>query len=69
MTKYRINKADEETECSECGYPLYVGDEAWMSKDEREVYCSTACARRAEPNEAPKVKAQPTAVRIGCFDV
>jgi len=69
MTTYTIKRRDEETECSDCAYPLFIDDKAYMSKDEKSVYCSKTCHDRAERNEAPLVKPQPKGVRVGCFDV
>lgn len=69
MTKYTITRRDEETECSYCAYPLYIEDTAYMSDDERRVYCSRVCARGMEREEAPMIKPQPKGVKVGCFDV
>lgn len=59
MTKYRITKRIEETECDECGYPLFTDDTAYMSDDERHVYCSKACA-------GEEVGAQAQPARVDC---
>jgi hypothetical protein len=64
MTTYTIKKRDEETECSYCAYPLYIEDKAYMSDDERNVYCSKVCAGEIEREEG-----QPRGVRVGGFDV
>jgi hypothetical protein len=45
---YRINHRSEETACSECGCPLYVGEMAYTDDCEREVYCSAECQTEAE---------------------
>ncbi len=69
MTKYTIKKRNEETECCYCGYPLYVEDTAYLSKDERRVYCSKVCGQALEREDAPLIKSQPVGVKAGCFDV
>jgi len=46
-TWYKISRRTEETECDECGYPLYIGDRAYMAPDGY-VYCSRACQNDAE---------------------
>ena len=43
--KYRINKLQEEGSCCFCGYPLYVGDDAFDYVGE--MFCSTSCARKS----------------------
>lgn len=42
MTAYRIRTRDEETACEWCGFPLYVGDSAVLTRDL--VFCGRTCA-------------------------
>ena len=78
MTKYTIKRRDEETECCYCAYPLFIDDTVYMSADEREVFCSKACAGAEEPKRSSMIEAdskatygkrEPKGVRAGCFDV
>ncbi|MDZ4851100.1 MAG: hypothetical protein SGI77_17570, partial [Pirellulaceae bacterium] len=43
--KYRINNRQEEGSCCFCGYPLYVGDEAFDYVGE--MFCSIYCCRKS----------------------
>jgi|GEM_PF-778497 len=43
--KYRINNRQEEGSCGFCGYPLYVGDEAFDYVGE--MFCSIYCCRKS----------------------
>lgn len=43
--QYRIQQRDEECECSFCGCPLYVGDEAFEYVGG--AYCSVSCCRQS----------------------
>jgi hypothetical protein len=78
MIKYTIKRRDEETECCYCAYPLFIGDTAYMSADERNVYCSKACAGVTEPAAESMLEKAASAtygrrvvkgVKAGCFDV
>jgi hypothetical protein len=48
--KTTIKDLTEETSCSECGYPLYVGDSVTWNKDEQ-PFCSKGCERAYERSE------------------
>ena len=43
--KVRIHNRQEEGECCFCGYPLYVGDEAYEYVGS--MFCSTTCCRKS----------------------
>jgi hypothetical protein len=43
---FRIRTPNEETQCPECGYPLYVGDRAFENRGAQAILCSPACARK-----------------------
>lgn len=43
MRRFTIARHAEEGSCEHCGYPLYVGDSAVLSGDER-FACSRSCA-------------------------
>lgn len=46
LRRYVIAALSEETECDECGYPLYVGDDAYvMKEDDGRTFCTRSCAR------------------------
>lgn len=45
ITKYTIRRPSEECGCTECGWPLYVGDRALLVNDA--PFCSKRCARVA----------------------
>ena len=42
-SKYTIHDSTEETDCDYCGSPMYVGDPAVMTSEEK-VFCSHKCA-------------------------
>ncbi len=43
--KYRVHNRREEGDCCFCGYPLYVGDEAFEYVGE--MFCSITCSRKS----------------------
>ena len=43
--KYRIGHRTEEGECCFCGYPMYVGDDAYDYVGE--MFCSITCSRKS----------------------
>jgi len=49
-SRYRIRHHTEETICSHCGCPLYVGDFAFEYAGE--AYCSPRCLRASWPTHA-----------------
>ena len=50
--KYEIKKKEEETECSYCAVPLYVGDRVFYW--EEIPYCSEVCAKSHNAMQAQK---------------
>jgi len=46
ITNYVIQDLAEETECTWCGFPLYVGDKVYMPTEIQEPACSVFCAIR-----------------------
>jgi hypothetical protein len=46
MPKYTIADRTEETDCNNCGWPLYVGDTAYSDEGEQHVFCSRACQQQ-----------------------
>lgn len=51
MESYRIRRHDEETQCDQCGSPLYIGDGAYLTAD-LDVTCSFLCGRSRERTRA-----------------
>lgn len=54
---FRIRTASEETQCPECGWPLYVGDRAFEHDTTHTILCSPSCARKVPvplPLEYPR---------------
>lgn len=47
MYKYEIDNPDLETECLNCGCPLYVGDRAYIVNQDY-VVCSKSCKEHYE---------------------
>ncbi len=45
---YTIYNRLEETQCNNCGCPLYTDDKAYQSEDTGDVYCSKKCAAESE---------------------
>ncbi len=50
--KYKIQKREEETECSYCAFPLYIGDSVLYR--EEKPYCSEKCANLHKAIQAEK---------------
>ena len=50
LGKYTIRDRSEETQCDQCGYPLYVGDAAYMSADGY-VFCTKSCGKEHAEQE------------------
>lgn len=48
LQTYTIYNRLEETQCNNCGYPLYIDDKAFQSEDSGDVYCSKKCAAESE---------------------
>lgn len=44
MTVYRIQHHLQEAQCERCGWPLYLGDRARLTKWDR-IACSVRCAK------------------------
>jgi hypothetical protein len=44
ITTYIVQEIAEETECSWCGFPLYVGAKVYMPTETEEPACSVLCA-------------------------
>ena len=49
---YRITRPDEETECENCGCPLYVGDNAYPGPFQARIYCGNDCRTTGELRRA-----------------
>jgi lipoate synthase len=56
QTNTEIRTTAEETDCPNCGAPLYLGDRAYF--DKTEMYCTRKCAEEycADPNPYPSRK-------------
>ena len=48
MKKYMVNDITQETSCDLCGAPIRVGNTAYASDDEINVYCSKECYNEGE---------------------
>jgi hypothetical protein len=50
MTTTIIRGHQEETDCGECGWPMYSGDYAFSPASDplSDVYCSAACLEKGE---------------------
>lgn len=45
LSKYIIRRWQDETQCDWCGYPLYIGDVAYMDTSNK-VYCGKKCQEK-----------------------
>ncbi len=48
---FRIQTPSEETQCPQCGFPLYVGDQAFEQAPSEVVVCSPLCAEEVSVSE------------------
>ena len=53
ITSYPVRHADEECQCPECGYPLYVQDMAYVGPDDVPC-CSPRCVKATAASDAVK---------------
>jgi len=44
---YTVLRGNEECQCEQCGFPMYVGDRVYTTKHEQ-VACGSGCAKRLE---------------------
>lgn len=47
----KIQRRNEECQCDQCGYPMYIGDTVVYRDDY--PYCSNGCARAADERPSP----------------
>ena len=58
IASYEVHGIAEETECEECGWPIYSGDLAYYDNEDPmgPVFCSRACCRKQMSRFYPETR-------------